>query len=77
MTPPSRPVSRTRCASAQVGLVKLYDQLMGSVPSTPFTARPELDLRAYVTGKALDRPRDRPAEVRIQVAVVPAAARAS
>lgn len=37
-----------------VGLVRLYDDLVDRYAALPFTRRPALDLRDYVTGAALD-----------------------
>jgi len=37
-----------------VGVVKSYDQLVGRYEAIPFTQKPSLDLRGYVTDKALD-----------------------
>jgi hypothetical protein len=47
-----RPIVDT--AMSQVGTVKTYDRFVGSVASVPFAGKPNLDLRAYVTEKALD-----------------------
>jgi hypothetical protein len=41
-------------AMSQVGTVKTYDRFVGSVAAVPFAGKPNLDLRSYVTGKALD-----------------------
>ncbi len=38
----------------QVGVTRLYKQVMGPVQALPFQKPVELDLDAYVTGKALD-----------------------
>ncbi len=38
----------------QVGLVQLYDELVGRYTSLPFASEPPLDLRAYVTERGLD-----------------------
>ncbi len=41
-------------AMNQVGTVKTYDQLVASISSVPFAGKPNLDVRSYVTQKALD-----------------------
>jgi hypothetical protein len=38
----------------EVGLVRSYDQLIGQYEAIPFTKKPSLDLRSYVTDKSLD-----------------------
>jgi len=38
----------------QVGVVKSYDELLGRYSSIPFTQSPSLDIRSYVTDRALD-----------------------
>jgi hypothetical protein len=38
----------------EVGLVRTYDDLAARYAALPFTEKPSLDLRGYVTGKALD-----------------------
>jgi hypothetical protein len=38
----------------EVGLVRSYDQLIGRYEAIPFTKKPSLDLRSYVTDKSLD-----------------------
>ncbi len=41
-------------AMNQVGTVKTYEQFVGSVAAVPFAGKPSMDLRGYVTQKALD-----------------------
>jgi hypothetical protein len=41
-------------AMDQVGLVSLYDSLLGRYQALPFTRSPSLDIRRYVTDRALD-----------------------
>jgi len=38
----------------EVGLVRSYDRLIGRYEAIPFTKKPSLDLRSYVTDKSLD-----------------------
>jgi hypothetical protein len=38
----------------EVGLVRQYDALVARYTALPFTSKPNLDLRSYVTDKALD-----------------------
>jgi hypothetical protein len=38
----------------EVGVVRSYDQLIGRYEAMPFTKKPSLDLRGYVTDKSLD-----------------------
>jgi hypothetical protein len=38
----------------EVGVVRSYDQLIGRYEAIPFTKKPSLDLRSYVTDKSLD-----------------------
>jgi hypothetical protein len=38
----------------EVGLVRSYDGLLAQYTALPFTEKPELDLRSYVTERALD-----------------------
>lgn len=40
-------------AMQKVGVVRMYDDLVGQYASTPFTSAPQLDLNAYVTDQAL------------------------
>lgn len=41
-------------AMDQVGLVSLYDDMVGRYQALPFTTAPALDIRQYVTDRALD-----------------------
>jgi hypothetical protein len=38
----------------EVGVVRSFDQLVGKYEAIPFTSKPDLDLRGYVTNKSLD-----------------------
>jgi hypothetical protein len=39
---------------SQVGLVQVYDDLIGRFTALPFTSAPDFDLQSYVTDEALD-----------------------